>query len=36
LSGEYFALRVSEPAGSDPAGIAIIAEPELSVVADEV
>jgi hypothetical protein len=36
LSGVYFAVSVSEPAASDPAGIVMVAEPELSVVADEV
>jgi hypothetical protein len=35
LSGVYLAVKVSEPAASDPAGIVIVAEPELSVVADE-
>jgi len=33
LSGVYFAANVSEPAVSDPAGIEIVAEPALSVVA---
>jgi hypothetical protein len=36
LSGVYFAVNVSEPIPSDPAAIVIVAEPELSVVADEV
>ena len=36
LSGVYLAVSVSEPAASDPAGIVIVAEPELSEVADEV
>ena len=36
LSGVYFAVSVSEPAASDPAAIAMVAEPELSVVVDDV
>ena len=36
LSGVYWAVSVSEPMASDPAGIVMDAEPELSVVADEV
>jgi hypothetical protein len=36
LSGLYFAVSVSEPAPSDPAGIVMVAEPVLRVVAAEV
>jgi hypothetical protein len=36
LSGVYLAVNVSEPVASDPAGIAMDAEPELSAVAVEV
>src|ERR1035437_7042892 len=36
LSGVYLAISVSEPAASDPAGTVMVAEPELSVVVDEV
>jgi hypothetical protein len=36
LSGVYLAVSVSEPAASDPAGTVMVAEPELSVVVDEV
>jgi hypothetical protein len=32
----YLAVNVLEPAASDPAAIVMVAEPELSVVADEV
>jgi hypothetical protein len=32
----YLAVSVSEPAASDPAGIVMVAEPELSVVEDDV
>jgi hypothetical protein len=35
-SGVYLAVSVSEPAASDPAGIVIVAAPELSVVVAEV
>jgi hypothetical protein len=35
LSGVYLAVNVSEPAASDPAGMAMAAEPELSGVAAE-
>jgi hypothetical protein len=35
LSGVYLAVNVSEPAASDPAGIVMEAEPELSGVAAE-
>lgn len=35
-SGLYFAVSVSDPAPSDPAEIAIVADPVLSVVAAEV
>ena len=35
-SGVYLAVNVSEPAASDPAGIVIVAEPELSEVAVDV
>jgi type IV secretory pathway protease TraF len=35
-SGVYAAVSVSEPAASDPAGIVIVAEPELSVAEDDV
>jgi hypothetical protein len=34
-SGVYLAVSVAEPAASDPDGIVMVAEPELSVVADE-
>jgi hypothetical protein len=34
--GVYLAVSVSEPVASDPAGMTMIAEPELSVAADEV
>ena len=36
LSGVYLAVSVSEPVASDPAGIVMVAEPELSVAAEEV
>jgi hypothetical protein len=36
LSGVYFAVSVSDPAASDPAGMVIAAEPELRGVAEEV
>ena len=36
LSGVYFAVKVSEPAPSDPAGMEMDAEPALSVVVAEV
>lgn len=35
LSGVYLAVSVSEPAASDPAGIVMVAEPELRVVETE-
>ena len=35
-SGVYLAVRVSEPAASDPAEIIMVAEPELSVVEEDV
>ena len=35
-SGVYLAISVLEPAASDPAGTIMVAEPELSVVVDEV
>jgi RNA polymerase subunit RPABC4/transcription elongation factor Spt4 len=31
----YLAVNVTEPAASEPAGIVIVAEPELSEVADD-
>jgi hypothetical protein len=34
-SGVYAAVRVSGPVASEPAGIVMVADPELSVVADE-
>jgi hypothetical protein len=36
LSGVYSAVSASEPVASDPAGIVMVAEPELSVAAEEV
>jgi hypothetical protein len=36
LFGVYFAVSVSEPVASEPAGIVIVAEPELSVVVEDV
>jgi hypothetical protein len=36
LSGVYLVVSVSEPVASDPAGIVMVAEPELSVAAEEV
>jgi hypothetical protein len=36
LSGVYSAVSGSEPVASDPAGIVMVAEPELSVAAEEV
>jgi hypothetical protein len=36
LSGVYLAVSVSEPTASDPAGTVMVAEPELSVVGDEI
>jgi hypothetical protein len=36
LSGVYVAFSVSEPGANDPAGIEIVADPELRVVAAEV
>ena len=35
-SGVYFAVSESEPGASDPAGIVMVTEPELSIAADEV
>jgi hypothetical protein len=36
LSGVYLAVSVAEPAARDPAGIVTVAEPELSVAAEDV
>ena len=36
LSGVYLAVSMSDPAEREPAGIVMVAEPELSVADDEV